>query len=48
MSLCVLADFDGSAETDVSRFLRHLDIIPDVIEIGPQEFLNVSSSSEIE
>lgn len=31
-------------DTDVSKFFRHLDVIPDVIAVGPQDFLNVSST----
>ncbi|KAH8359195.1 hypothetical protein KR093_005122 [Drosophila rubida] len=42
LSLCVSAEYDHPAESEVSRFLRHLDIIPDVIETGPQDFLNVT------
>ncbi|KAM8705224.1 hypothetical protein ACLKA7_009649 [Drosophila subpalustris] len=47
MSQCIFADFDNPAETDVSKFMRHLDIIPDVIETGPQEFLNVTFNGHI-
>ncbi|KAH8311064.1 hypothetical protein KR044_004055 [Drosophila immigrans] len=47
MSLCVSAALDGPSESDVSKFLRHLDIIPDVIETGPQEFLNVTYNGNI-
>jgi len=33
---------DHQSDTEVSKFMRTLDVIPDVIQIGPQEFLNVS------
>ncbi|KAH8347109.1 protein D2 [Drosophila kikkawai] len=33
---------DRLSDTEVSKFMRSMDVIPDVIEIGPQEFLNVT------
>ncbi|XP_060645215.1 protein D2 [Drosophila nasuta] len=45
--LCVAAHLDHQAETEISRFLRHLDIIPDVLETGPQDFLNVTYNGNI-
>ncbi|EDV48020.1 putative odorant-binding protein A5 [Drosophila erecta] len=30
------------SDTEVSKIMRSLDVIPDVIHIGPQEFLNVT------
>ncbi|ALC46814.1 CG17917 [Drosophila busckii] len=35
------------SETEVSKFLRHLDVIPDVLDMGPQEFLNVTYAGNI-
>jgi len=32
------------SDTEVSKIMRSLDVIPDVIHIGPQEFLNVSKT----
>lgn len=29
------------SDTEVSKFMRTMDVIPDIIDIGPQEFLNV-------
>ncbi|BFF92992.1 protein D1 [Drosophila madeirensis] len=40
------ANFDS--ETEVGKFLRHLEVIPDIIETGPQEFLNVTYLGSIE
>ncbi|XP_002013313.2 uncharacterized protein LOC6587906 [Drosophila persimilis] len=37
-----LCNADFYSETEVGKFLRHLEVIPDVIEAGPQEFLNVT------
>uniref|UniRef100_A0A6P4E4Z4 Protein D3 n=1 Tax=Drosophila rhopaloa TaxID=1041015 RepID=A0A6P4E4Z4_DRORH len=33
---------DHQSDTEVSKIMRTLDVIPDLIEIGPQEFLNVT------
>ncbi|XP_017046585.1 protein D1 [Drosophila ficusphila] len=33
---------DHQSDTQVSKIMRTMDVIPDVIEIGPQEFLNVT------
>ncbi|KAH8361830.1 hypothetical protein KR200_001298 [Drosophila serrata] len=30
------------SDTEVSKYMRTMDVIPDVIDIGPQEFLNVT------
>ncbi|XP_002073607.3 protein D2 [Drosophila willistoni] len=38
----IISHTHGEADTEVSKFLRHLDVIPDVIDIGPQDFLNVT------
>ncbi|XP_022220724.2 protein D1 [Drosophila obscura] len=45
MVLCLSWPLCGShffSETDAGKFLRHLEVIPDIIETGPQEFLNVT------
>ncbi|EDW58507.1 protein D2 [Drosophila virilis] len=50
LCLCVgqcLSVFGNPAETNVSKFLRHLDVIPDLIDVGPQEFLNVTYMGNI-
>lgn len=50
MLLCLghgLADMEHGTEPLVLKFLRHADIVPDVIESGPQEFLNVSTRTTL-
>lgn len=42
-----LAGNDHGAEPLVLKFLRHADIVPDVLESGPQEFLNVSTQTNL-
>ncbi|KAH8243557.1 hypothetical protein KR032_008590 [Drosophila birchii] len=33
---------DLFSDTEVGKYMRTMDVIPDVIDIGPQEFLNVT------
>ncbi|XP_017130855.1 protein D3 [Drosophila elegans] len=42
LSLRVIRGNDHQSDTEVSKIMRTLDVIPDLIEIGPQEFLNVT------
>ncbi|TDG48201.1 hypothetical protein AWZ03_005376 [Drosophila navojoa] len=45
-ALC-LPETGKMRDTDVSKFFRHLDVIPDVIAVGPQDFLNVTYPGNI-
>ncbi|XP_064550188.1 protein D3 [Drosophila montana] len=52
LSLCLcpgqcLSVSGSPQETIVSKFLRHLDVIPDLIDVGPQDFLNVTYAGNI-
>lgn len=42
---CVLAicSLGGSASSDVAAFMKHLEVIPDVISEAPKDFLTVST-----
>lgn len=42
---CVLAVFTvgASASSDVASFMKHLEVIPDVINEAPKDFLTVST-----
>ncbi|XP_030371721.1 protein D2 [Scaptodrosophila lebanonensis] len=44
--LCIVGI--AGAETEVTKIMRNLDVIPDLIDEGPQEFLNVTYSGNIE
>ncbi|EDV90701.1 protein D3 [Drosophila grimshawi] len=46
LGLCLSSGTDPK-ETEVSKFFRHLDLIPDLLDLGPQEFLNVTYPGQI-
>ncbi|KAH8276963.1 hypothetical protein KR026_002961 [Drosophila bipectinata] len=37
-----IAETERSSDTEVGKFMRSMDVIPDVIEVGPQDFLNIT------
>lgn len=44
MALGVVGMAHGE-DTEITKFMKHLEVIPDVIDVGPKNFLKVCNKS---
>ncbi|XP_037948326.1 protein D3-like [Teleopsis dalmanni] len=45
--LFLLTSADSTQDTEVTKFMKHLEVIPDVIDVGPKNFLKISFDSGV-
>ncbi|XP_067631225.1 protein D2-like [Eurosta solidaginis] len=45
--LLSLACLTNAADSDITKFMKHLNVIPDLIDEGPQEFLKITFVSGV-